>query len=117
EALRGFAHVAVVTLERAPDQLTLDLVQRQLLEGLGAARLAQTEPDVGAADTRTGCQEHRALDGVLQLAHVAGPGMLQQRLHGLGLEALERLAVAARVALQELGGEQRDVLTPVAQRR
>ena len=61
--------------------------------------------------------QHGALDGVVELADVAGPGVVEQQLHGRVVEAVEALAVALRVLRQEVTGQQRDVLAALAQRR
>src|SRR5438132_689477 len=62
-------------------------------------------------------EEHGPLDGVVELAHVARPRVPQQRFHRVGGEGGGALAVAARVAEQEVRGEGRDVLAPLAQWR
>ena len=54
---------------------------------------------------------------MVELADVARPAVGEQRLHRRGLEARDALAVALGVALQEVPGQQRDVLPPLAQRR
>jgi hypothetical protein len=54
---------------------------------------------------------------VIQLAHVAWPRVLEQRLHGVAFKAGELLAVALRVLAQELLREERNVLATVAERR
>ena len=60
----------------------------------------------------------RALDHVLELAHVAGPGMRQERVQRLDAEAGKAgPAEIMRHGAAEVLGEQRDVLAPGAQRR
>src|SRR5262245_14756964 len=115
QRLRRLADVAVVAPQRAADQLALDLVQRQLVESAGALRRPQ--PEIAGTDLVALREQHRALDRVIQLAHVTRPGMSEQHAHRLGLEAAEVLAVAPRVALEERCGEQRDVVAALAQRR
>ena len=69
--------------------------------------------------------EHRAvrqgdarLDGILQLADVPRPGMPQQGLHGVGgdLGDLGAALGLCLVLLEEVHGQQRDVLGAVAER-
>src|SRR5262245_11010003 len=115
ERLRRLAHVALVSLEGAPNQLLLGLVQRQVIEGGAAFR--RTQAEIGRAHLIADREQHRALDRMVQLAHVAGPGMGAQRLQRFGLEPGQPLAVARGMALEEVGGEERDVVAPLAQRR
>src|SRR6185503_2035889 len=71
EVARRAQEVAAVALGRALDQHTAVLRAHAL-----AAR-----------------EQHAALDGVVELAHVAGPGVRVQRGLGRGLETVELLAV------------------------
>src|SRR5215211_4702799 len=89
--LGGLAHVAAVAFERLPDQDALDLLERQVLEPGSAS--ASTEPQIGLAKMRALRQQHRALDGVVELPHVARPPMRLERCQRLGLEPRNRLAV------------------------
>ena len=57
------------------------------------------------------------LDRVLQLAHVARPVVALEQGLDLGREAHGRTAVLPRRAVEEVGGQQPDVLAPLAQRR
>jgi hypothetical protein len=52
-----------------------------------------------------------------QLAHVAGPPVAEQRPHRVGVEFVDRLAVAGCVLGEEVRGELRDIVAPLAQRR
>ena len=78
---------------------------------------AQVDGQVLAIDRVAAAEREAALDDVLQLADVARPVVareLRQRGRREGLRRdVERLAVAAHV----LGGEQRDVVAALAQRR
>src|SRR5213083_548221 len=56
------------------------------------------------------------LQAVLQLAHVAGPVVGEQGLHCL-IADRALLAGRSRQSLQEMRCQQRDVLTPLTQRR
>ena len=72
---------SAVALERLLDEHALDLLERQVLEPRPSRRAGRGAPD-RPARTRVPCgQQHRALDRVLELAHVAGPGVREQRCH------------------------------------
>ena len=62
-------------------------------------------------------EDHRALDHVLHLAHVAGPAVVDQRVDRALAEAGDRLAVLLARPLHEPVHQQRDVVAPVAQGR
>ena len=81
------------------------------LGGLQGGRQVVAVDDAAVAD------QHRALDDVLQLAHVAGPVVADQHVDGGGGDAPDALAVLARVLGEEVVGEQQDVRLPLAQRR
>ena len=115
ERAGGVADVAVAR-HRLLDQERLDFLEAHVLEPRGRAAV-DAQPEVAGADGRPLRHQHRALDGVIQLAHVARPAMVDQDLHRRGIEPGERLAIALRVLAQEVLGEQRDVLAPIAQRR
>ena len=68
-------------------------------------------------DHRAVGHRHRRLDRVLQLADVARPGVLQQRLHRLGVDLGDRRGAHRRELFEEVHRQQRDVLGPVAERR
>src|SRR5205823_13475755 len=115
ERLRRFTHVAARAREGLLDEHSLDLLQTHLLQHRRAvARRAQGE--VARPDDVTLGQEHRSLHRVVELAHVAGPGMHPEGLHRVRREARDPLAVARGMAAPEMAGEQRDVLRALAQR-
>src|SRR2546428_2416338 len=64
-------------------------------------------------------RRHRdpALDGVLELADVSGPIVRDQPRHGLGSDVGNGLGGLGGVRAEEMGGEERDVLASLAQRR
>ena len=66
---------------------------------------------------RPGAQDHRALDHVAQLAHVAGPVVPLQPLHVPAGDALDRLVHGGAELLHRRPDQQRDVLAALAQRR
>ena len=78
---------------------------------------AGAQPEIGRLDQRSGGHQHGALDRVIELADVAGPGVLEQHLHRAALEPGQPLAIALRVLPQEVLREQRQVLAAIAQRR
>src|SRR3954452_20736449 len=78
EGRGGAADVAVVTHERLADQQRLDVFETHVLDAPLGRRL---QAEVGARDRRAGGHQHSALDHVLQLAHVAWPRVVEQRLH------------------------------------
>ncbi len=61
--------------------------------------------------------EHRALDHVLQFAHVARPVVRRQHVDRRRRDAADVVAVLRREPLQEVVGQQQDVGFPLAQRR
>src|SRR5688500_15639361 len=67
-------------------------------------------------DDATRRQHRRALDAVLQLTNVAGPGLAHHPLDGLGRKHHARDAQGLRRALDEMLGEERDVSETIAQR-
>ena len=79
--------------------------------------LRGAQAEIGRLDQRALRHQHRALDRVIELADVAGPGVLEQHLHRAALEAGEPLAVALRVLAEEVLRQQRQILAAVAQRR
>ena len=66
---------------------------------------------------RSGGEDNAALDGVFQLADVAGPLVVHQQAERFGGELAGLEAVFFGVELEEMRGEQRDILLAVAQRR
>src|SRR5450432_1575182 len=116
ERIGGVADVAAETRQRLLDQQRLDIFEAHFLEPRRTfAPGAQTEVD--GANHITLRHQHGALHGVIQFAHVARPGVGQQRLDGRFIEPREGLAVVLRVLPQEVGGQNGYIFAPVAQRR
>src|SRR6187549_1793562 len=67
------AHVAAVAVHRLLHEKALDLLERELLEPRRLGRAPQRQ--VADAEAVARRHQHRALDGVVELAHVAGPGV------------------------------------------
>src|SRR5439155_16392 len=82
-----------------------------------AARSAAPPPSSWRASCRRcGAAPHRALDGVLQLAHVAGPGVSGQHAQRLRRHAGGLAPLAVGQLVQEVADQDGDVLAPLAQR-
>src|SRR6266545_1714825 len=116
EGLRGPAHVPVETGERLLDEEALDLFEAHVVE----ARLPfppGPEPEVLGLHLGAVGHEHRPLDRVVELPHVPRPGVLGEASHGRGLEAGDALSIALGVLAEEVGGEEGNVLPPLAQGR
>src|SRR5690606_2734003 len=94
--------------------------ERELLEarrGVGRGRTAGAKREVARAHRISLREENRAFHGVIQLAYVARPDVVQHRLHPGAVETADLLAIAPRVTFEEPGGKERDVFTPLAERR
>ncbi len=61
--------------------------------------------------------EHRALDDVLQLAHVARPVVGREHVDGRRRDAADVLAMLGREALEEMIGKKQHVRLPLTKRR
>ena len=61
--------------------------------------------------------QHGALDGVVEFANIARPGMVEEHLHRHRFESLELLAITLRRLAQEMMREQRNIFLALAQRR
>ena len=64
-----------------------------------------------------GAQHHRALDHVLELAHVARPVVVHQQVERFRRELEFGTRVLLAVLLEEVLHQQRDVVLALAQRR
>src|ERR1051326_6120480 len=123
EDLGGLAAVAVGHVQRLFDDDALDLLHRLAegdLHGVAVAALARAEELVGEAVDRqriAAGHDERAVDHVAQLAHVAVPLVLLQRLDEVGVDVLHLLLFRLVQLLQEEMGEERDILEALAQRR
>src|SRR4051812_3582661 len=110
------ADVAVEAGERLFDEQRFDIFEAHLLQARWTFA-ASAETEVGGPDGLALGHKDGALDGVVELTYIAGPRVAEQGLHGAFVEAGQRLAVMLRMLPQKVGGEQRDVLAAVAQRR
>ena len=86
--------------------------------GVAASGGGRREIGQGVQVQHVAAREHdRALDDVLELAHVARPLVSEQPPHRLGRDILDALARLAGVTPQERANQQRDVVDALAQRR
>uniref|UniRef100_A0A0N5A5Z1 PE-PGRS family protein n=1 Tax=Parastrongyloides trichosuri TaxID=131310 RepID=A0A0N5A5Z1_PARTI len=80
-------------------------------------RASVRQADGVDVDLGPGRQQHRAVHGVFQLAHVAGPAVSDQGASGLRADGARRHAVGGGVFLDEVVGQHGDVAGAFAQRR
>src|SRR5262245_61523103 len=85
-------------------------VQRSRLERRG-------EREIAGGDGLAFGEQHGALDHALELANVAGPAVCEERPLGTWIEVSARQSVFAAGALEEMFGEQEDIVAPLAQGR
>src|SRR5262245_40656092 len=116
QSFGGLADVAVETGQRLFDQEAFDLFEVHVFEPRRAVRRL-IEAQVAGLDDRPLRHQDGAFDGVVQLAHVAGPGVLRERVHRRRVERRDEFAIVFGVELQKMVGEQRNVFPAVAQRR
>ena len=94
------------------DVLLFQLLQREgvLREHLKVAlALADERREVPGADKLRVLQDQDALDGVLQLPDVSGPGVLLEDLHGIGRDPGDVPVDAFAEAVEEVLDQERDV--------
>src|SRR6185503_13378785 len=80
-------------------------------------RGAGAEVDLLRPDHRAAREERRALDDVAELAHVAGPVVRPQAVERRAGERERRAAQRPELLLEEVAGEERDLLPPASERR
>ena len=83
----------------------------------GRRRRGAEQRDRAACNHGARREHHGALDRVLELAHVARPVVLLQRLHHLVVHLLDVLAGPLRVLFDEVIDQHGDVFAPLAQRQ
>ncbi len=79
------------------------------LDAPGAVR-SPVEDQRTRGDLRPALEHHGALDDVAQLAHVSRPGVGEEAVLGLAVEAVEAPAELGLQRRQEVAGERQDVL-------
>ncbi len=135
EDVGGVGAVAEAVLERLDDEVALDIgdgaSDQRPCHGLGRERrmrhgrrvlgVAQAQAvgreDAVGADLVAGREQHRTVDGVLELAHVARPAVEHQGAARLGRQRTRGDAVGGGVFLDEVLGELDHVGRALAQRR
>src|SRR6476659_9130303 len=100
----------------------LEFLERLALEQRAKARaVGNTSPrqalHVRDADARTRRQNQQPLERIPELANVSWPVHVRQDLHGSGIQNARRNALALGQRAHEVRREQRNVLTPLPQRR
>ena len=117
EQLGGAREVAAGDGERLSDRLRLGALARdpqvEILRVI--ARILQSQ--IARRHHRTLRHDDRALDAVLQLAHVARPAVRLDGADGIGRESARGLAEPLGHLLQQELREQQAVALPIAQRR
>src|SRR5258706_4194942 len=124
EQLGGARLVVPCLRERLDDERPLDRVDVHAAGGQRGVRLAgcrrlarRADGQVLAADVAAVGEDDCALDRVAQLAHVAGPRIVDEVAPGLALEPRGRTADGFANLAQERVGELEHVLRAFAQRR
>ena len=121
---RGLADVAAPLPHQPGQELPLELGDRLTLEvlvraverlrrGRFRALVGGWQPEVPEPDGPAVAEEDAADDDAFELAHVARPVAGHQRVERVRGEARDGLA-RRRVLLEEVLGEQRDVVPPLA---
>ncbi len=70
---------------------------------------------IGRFDVGAGCENDRAFDHVFKLADVAGPSVLFEDIDGFFFEMQEGFAVFLGVLVEEVLGEERDIVGAFAE--
>jgi hypothetical protein len=108
--------VAVGLMEGLDDALSLEIAQRSRHVG-GPGALPQRGRQVLPLDHLAPAEHDQALDDVLDLSHVAGPGIVHQGIDDVRSEPLHATLHAPGILAQEVLGESRDVLAALPERR
>lgn len=122
ELAGGAELVAAVEVEDVLDMVADDGIEGQVLRARDGMRLGGRggvvgEGEIGGADDAVGGLEKRGFQNARELAHIAGPGMLEQAGERAGAEHDVTLLIAGGDALEESLGEGCDVFAPLAQGR
>src|SRR5438132_13499861 len=125
---RGFRAISGGVAEGLHDEVLLELGDGFLEEGLldghlvaafffMLAGLVIAEGQLTARDYLPAREDDRALDDVLELAHVAGPVVLHETFERLFADRRRLGGRAVTVLREEVLDERGDVLFPIAERR
>src|SRR5665213_2906627 len=115
--LRRMTHIAVVPGQRLLDKRALRFVQREFFQSLHSRCTTIAQRKISRAHHVRGREENGALDCMLQLTNVTGPGVLHQRLHRGLIETGQLLVVTCGLAIEKMRSERRNVFSALAQRR
>src|SRR5689334_20770710 len=113
ECFGGLADVAVEASHGLLDQEALNILEAHVFEA-AATVLIGAKSEVARLDQRSRRHEDGSLDGVIELADVPGPAVLEQDLHRAALEAGQAFAVALRVLTKKMLREKREIFPAVA---
>ena len=116
----GFLDVAIGALQGGDDQLLSPSPAGSCRRGsprFGRRRCWARKAKSSSVEDLSAAGDDGALDGVLQLADVAGPVVIHQQPERAFGDLADVLAELVGEALEEMSGEQRDVLAALAQRR
>ena len=95
-----------------------DLPQRRHLDRVrGSGPAAHDVREVLDVNVRTGSEDARPFDGVLELAHIPGPGVAEDLLEGARGVAADRPLQARGRAREKRRRERPPILGPFTQRR
>jgi len=92
------------------DEEAFDIFEAHLVVGHGTVGAVGFEGKVGGADERAGRHEDGAFNGMIELAHIAGPLMREQGLDGLRLEAADVFAVTGAMLREKVSGKGGDLV-------
>src|SRR6266849_69035 len=109
---QGFGRLADVAIEarhRLLDEEAFDFLEAHVLDSRALIAI-DAEPELAEPDDRALRHQHAAFNGVIELADVARPRVVEQRLHCRRLEPRDVLAIALRVLFEEMSSERRNVL-------
>ena len=102
QELRGLALVAAGALQRLAHEVALEFFHVQAVHGeleqpvdAAIAAHVEREREVALRERRSLAEDHRPLEHVAQLAHVARPRVVQQRIQGTVVDPLDLLVELA----------------------
>jgi len=116
ERFAGVADVPTITSKSLLNQDALDFLDAHFIEAQRSFAHG-AEAEVSGANLAAFGHENGALDGVVQLADIAGPGMVEKKLHGDGLKAFQVLAVTLGGLAKKMMSEERNVFLAFTERR
>src|SRR5262245_15728332 len=121
EQSSGARSIASRGLQRVLNQILLEgadgLIQTHPGHGAGSFSGLQRRRQMVAMNDVAFADQRRALDHVLEFAHVTRPVITHQHVYGRRGDSLDPLAVLAAVFFEEMVGQQQDVGLALAERR